>query len=43
MLEAIKPSLYSRRVLGEDTSQLSENFSDILTKLPLSPFEHEWY
>ena len=43
MLEAIKPNLRSRRVLGENTSQLSETFSDILTNVPLSPFERDWY
>lgn len=43
VLEAVKPNLCSRRVLGEDTSQLPEGFSDILTNLPLSPFEYEWY
>ncbi|PLN80830.1 hypothetical protein BDW42DRAFT_185836 [Aspergillus taichungensis] len=43
VLEALKPSLRSRRVLGENTSQLPETFSDIFTNLPLSPLENEWY
>ena len=43
VLEAIKPGLCSRRILGEDTFQLPESFSSILDKLPLSLFEREWY
>ncbi|KAE8152693.1 hypothetical protein BDV25DRAFT_150605 [Aspergillus avenaceus] len=43
VLEAIKPGLCSRRILGEDASQLPGSFSDILGKLPLSSFEREWY
>ncbi|KAL3474561.1 hypothetical protein BJX99DRAFT_248202 [Aspergillus californicus] len=43
VLEAVKPNLCSRRVLGEHTSQLPEDFSDILTDPPLSPFERGWY
>ncbi|PYH94467.1 hypothetical protein BO71DRAFT_325301 [Aspergillus ellipticus CBS 707.79] len=43
ILEAIKPGLCSRRILGEDAYQLPESFSSILEKLPLSSFEREWY
>ncbi|PKY04239.1 hypothetical protein P168DRAFT_154510 [Aspergillus campestris IBT 28561] len=43
VLEALRPSFRSRRVLGENTTQLPEPFSDILTNSPLSPFEYEWY
>ena len=54
VLEAIRPRLYSRRVLSEDIDQLSESFATILQPLAerlwttpemisLSPFEQEWY
>lgn len=43
VLEVIKLNLCSWHVLGGHTSQLPEGFSDSLTKLPLSPFEREWY
>lgn len=41
VLEAIKPSLCSRRILGEDACRLPESFSSILEELPLSSFERE--
>ncbi|PYI05385.1 hypothetical protein BO78DRAFT_371017 [Aspergillus sclerotiicarbonarius CBS 121057] len=47
VLEAIKPDIRSRRILAETTSlppeSYSESYLQTLTKLPLSPFEHEWY
>lgn len=43
VLEAIEPKLRSRRILGEDNSQLPEGFSDRLSELPITQFEYEWY
>lgn len=44
VLEAVKPNVCSRRILSENTLQLPEDFSDILTtNLSLSPFEYKWY
>lgn len=54
VLEAIRPNLCSRRVLGENDHYLSESFSIVLKTLSeklctapevtsISPFEQEWY
>ncbi|RAL15294.1 uncharacterized protein BO97DRAFT_463302 [Aspergillus homomorphus CBS 101889] len=43
VLEAVKPHLGSRRVLGEVDSSLPESFLKTIRNLQLSQFEHEWY